>query len=76
MGIDGSVFPLDAIEKESKDLSPEDKYKARPEKSLDIFQEFRPWLENITESQALPKSPIRQAINYCLGNCEALILYT
>jgi len=67
---------LYAIEKEIKDLSAEEKYKARQEKSLDIFKEFRQWLESITEAQALPKSPIRQAINYCLGNWDALVRYT
>jgi len=67
---------LYAIEREVKECSAAEKYQARQERSLPIFGEFRPWLESITEAQALPKSPIRQAIHYCLGNWEALVRYT
>jgi len=63
------------IEKEIKELSSQEKQKVRQEKSVKVFNEFKVWLEGITESQALPKSPIRQAINYCLGNWEALMRY-
>jgi transposase len=64
------------IEKEIKDLSSLEKCQNRQEKSVPVFEEFKAWLESITEAQALPKSPIRQAINYCLGNWAALMRYT
>jgi len=64
------------IESEIKELSALGKKQVRQEKSLQVFTEFKIWLESITEMQALPKSPIRQAINYCLKNWDALIRYT
>jgi transposase len=64
------------IEKDIKDFPASEKYQHRQEKSVPVLEEFKTWLESITEAQALPKSPIRQAINYCLGNWAALIRYT
>jgi transposase len=64
------------IEKEIKAFSSPEKCQHRQDKSVPVFEEFKAWLESITEVQALPKSPIRQAINYCLGNWAALIRYT
>ena len=64
------------VENEIRELSSPEKQQVRQGKSLAVFVEFKIWLEGITESQALPKSPIRQAINYCLGNWDALIRYT
>ncbi len=67
---------LYAVEKKIKELSSQEKYDARQAESVGIFTEFKQFLESITEAQALPKSPIRQAINYCLKNWDALIRYT
>jgi transposase len=67
---------LYAVEKEIKALDPPEKYQVRQARSVAIFQEYKAWLESITEAQALPKSPIRQAIQYCLGNWAALTRYT
>ena len=67
---------LYAVEKKIKKLSAEEKYDIRQKESVKIFQEFKNWLDSITEAQALPKSPIRQAINYCLRNWDALVRYT
>ena len=67
---------LYAVEKRIKDSPPQEKYHARQAESVEIFREYKDWLESITEVQALPKSPIRQAINYCLKNWDALIRYT
>jgi len=64
------------IEREIKDLSSGEKRQVRQDKSVPIFREFQAWLEGITDTQALPKSPIRQAINYCLNNWQALLRYT
>jgi transposase len=67
---------LYAVEKRIKDLSPQEKYTIRQAESVKIFAEFRDWLDSITDVQALPKSPIRLAINYCVKNWDALIRYT
>ncbi len=67
---------LYAVEKEIKELSPQEKYNVRQAESVKIFDEYKNWLDSITEAQALPKSPIRQAINYCLNNWKALTRYT
>jgi transposase len=67
---------LYAVERQIKDLSSQEKYKARQAESLPIFEDYKVWLDSITDAQALPKSPIRLAINYCLKNWEALIRYT
>jgi len=67
---------LYAVERQIKDGSPQEKHAMRQAQSLPIWAEFKTWLESITEAQALPKSPIRQAINYCLKNWDALIRYT
>jgi transposase len=67
---------LYAVEKDIKELSADEKRDVRQIQSVEIFNEYKEWLESITELQALPKSPIRQAINYCLGNWDALVRYT
>jgi transposase len=67
---------LYAVEDKIKELSSLEKCNIRQRQSLPVFKEFKNWLESITEAQALPKSPIRQAINYCLKNWDALIRYT
>jgi hypothetical protein len=72
----GTYKQLYAIEKEIKACSAAEKQAARQARSVVILAEFKTYLEAIPESQALPKSPIRQVINYCLNNWEALIRYT
>jgi len=64
------------IERQIKELSAQQKYEVRQDKSVKVLNEFKIWLDGITEAQALPRSPIRQAINYCLGNWAALVRYT
>ena len=64
------------IEKEIKDLSAEQKKVVRQEKSVVILNDFKNWLDEIPLEQALPQSPIRQAINYALNGWEALCRYT
>ena len=67
---------LYTVERQIKDGSSQEKHAARQAQSLPIWVEFKTWLESITEAQALPKSPMRLAINYCLKNWDALIRYT
>jgi len=64
------------IEKEIKDISAEQKKAVRQEKSVVILNDFKNWLDKIPFEQALPQSPIRQAINYALNGWEALCRYT
>jgi transposase len=63
------------VEKQIKDLSSEHKQAVRQEKSVPILGDFKQWLDGITAEQALPQSPIRQAINYTLNGWEALCRY-
>ena len=64
------------MENQSKDLSAEQKHTVRQEKSVPILHDFKNWLDEITPAQALPQSPIREAINYALNGWEALCRYT
>lgn len=64
------------VEKEIKGFSAERKKAVRQEKSVVILTDFKNWLDEITFEQALPKSPIRQAINYAFNGWEALCVYT
>ena len=64
------------VEKEIKDLPSEQKYTLRQEKTVSILSEFKVWLDEIPFEQALPQSPIRQAINYTINGWEALCRYS
>ena len=64
------------VEKQIKELLPEEKQAVRQEKSVAILHDFKQWVDAITPEQALPQSPIRQAINYTLNGWEALCRYT
>lgn len=64
------------IEREIKDKSTAERYKARQEKSVKLLADFKSWLDDITPAQALPQSPFRQAINYAQNGWEALERYT
>jgi len=64
------------VEKEIKDLSAEQKKAVRQEKSVPILNDFKNWLDEIPFEQALPQSPIRQAVNYAINGWDALCRYT
>jgi len=64
------------IEKEIKNLSAEQRKAVRQEKSVVIWNDFKNWLDEIPLEQALPQSPIRQAINYAINGWDALCRYT
>ncbi len=59
------------IEKILKDLSPEERYKARLEQSKPVLRSFLSWLQ-IKEKQVLPKSALGKAIKYCLNQWPKL----
>ncbi len=64
------------IEKEIKDRSSVEKFAIRQEKSVPIINDFKQWLDGITDRDALPQSPFRQACNYALNGWKALCRYT
>jgi len=63
------------VEREIKELSAPQKKRVRQEKSVPILNDFKNWLDEISLPQALPQSPIRQAINYTLNGWEALMVW-
>ena len=66
-----------AIEREARELklSHEQRLKLRQEKSVPILEELKSWMiENY--KVVVPKSPIGQALHYCLERWDKLILYT
>jgi len=63
------------VEKEIKGLPADQKKEVRQEKSVVILADIKTWLDEITFEQALPQSPIRQAINYALNGWKALCVY-
>lgn len=64
------------IEREAKEknLSPEARYLLRKEKSVPILTGFKKWLDEYKD-KVLPKSPIGQAIQYCLNHWEGFLTY-
>lgn len=59
------------IERELKDLTPEERYRERLLRSKPVLEAFLAWLQK-TERESLPKSHLGQAINYCLNQWEQL----
>jgi transposase len=62
---------LFAIEREIKDLSYEDRYDIRLERSRSILDAFSAWL-SIQQKRVLPKSAFGQAITYCRNQWDKL----
>lgn len=62
---------LFAVEKQLKDLSYEERYRKRLEKSKPLLDEFYVWLKR-QKQLTLPKSAFGQAITYCLNQWEYL----
>jgi transposase len=63
------------VERRAKDLSAEDRLALRRAESRPLLEAFRQWLDQ-QAAQSLPKSPIRQAIDYACSNWAALCRYT
>lgn len=62
---------LYAIERELKDVSPEERYEIRLERSQPVLGAFLAWLREQTP-RVLPKSALGQAIKYCRNQWEHL----
>lgn len=65
---------LYAVEAEGKGLDRASRRALRQEKSVPILGEIRAWLET-EQGKVLPKSPMGEAMGYCLGNWPALLEY-
>jgi len=62
------------VEREAKrlELTPEERYQLRQEKAKPIMDELKIWLDEYID-KVLPKSPLGQAIQYCLKHWKGLI---
>jgi hypothetical protein len=59
------------IERDLKDLTPEERYEKRLELSKPVLEAFLSWL-NVKEKEVLPKSSLGKAIKYCLNQWTKL----
>ena len=65
---------LFAIERELKEVTPEERENVRLERSRPILDAFSGWLRQ-QKSRVLPKSALGQAITYCLNQWEKLTAF-
>lgn len=70
----GYIGRLYEIERRAEELEPEDRRDLRRAEAKPILEEFHRWLLQ-RQQDALPKSPIGEAIRYTLSNWEALNRY-
>jgi transposase len=66
---------LFALEGSAQTLTDEGRRRMRQEIALPILEQFHAWLQ-AEQTQVLPKSPMREAIQYALNNWTALLRYT
>jgi transposase len=65
---------LFAIEREIQSASPEERLKARTERSRSVVDEFLAWLRT-QRPRVLPKSTLGLAIAYCLNQWDKLVVF-
>jgi transposase len=65
---------LFAIERELKEATPEERHKARTERSRPVLDTYYAWLRQ-QKSRTMPKSLIGQAIAYSLNQWEKLTAF-
>ena len=65
---------LFAIERDLKEMGPEDRYEKRLEKSKPVLDAFLVWLK-IQDKKVLPKSALGKAITYCLNQWDKLVAF-
>ena len=70
----GHIRKLYAIEKAARDLSDEERYRVRQEKSLPLLKTFKAWLEKNT-SKVMKGSLTRKAMDYTLNQWNTLTGY-
>lgn len=69
------IAKLYAIEKNIKELAPEEKYQIRQQEALPQLQKIRDWLDTTLHS-TLPKGLLGKALSYMEKNWEKLRVYT
>jgi transposase len=62
---------LFAVERELKQVSPEERFSVRLERSRPVLDDFSVWLRT-QKSRVLPKGALGQAITYCINQWEPL----
>ena len=60
------------IERHLREVSPEERYEIRLERSRPVVDAFRAWLDQ-QRPNVLPKSALGQAINYCINQWDKLV---
>lgn len=68
------INKLFSIERELAECSAEERLKGREEKSREVVEAFKVWLDGIKE-KVLPKSLLGVAVTYCLRQWSKLIRY-
>ncbi len=68
------IRALFKIEEEAKELSDDARAALRKEQARPLLAEFKAWLE-LSDTQALPKSPLGRAIVYARNQWPALVRY-
>ncbi len=69
-----TIAKLYAIEKQSREMMPEQRYLIRQEKSQPILKQFKKWLDKSID-QVPPKQLLGKAIHYTLNQWQQLIQY-
>ena len=67
----GFCNQLFAIERELKDVTPEERFRSRQKRSLPVVEAFLAWLK-FQAPRVLPKGAFGQAISYCLNQWDKL----
>lgn len=65
---------LFAIERDLKDIAPQQRLAARKERSQPVLEQFAAWLEAMAE-QVLPKSKLGEAVRYCRNQWPKLLTF-
>ncbi|NOQ78419.1 MAG: IS66 family transposase [Gammaproteobacteria bacterium] len=69
-----TIAKLYAIEKQCREITPEQRYLIRQEKSQPILNQFKKWLDKSVD-QVPPKQLLGKAIHYALNQWQQLIQY-
>ncbi|GAC1651857.1 MAG: IS66 family transposase [Acidobacteriaceae bacterium] len=65
---------LFALERELHEAAPQDRHLGREQRSRPVLAAFRTWLDQ-TAIDALPKSPIGEAVSYCIRQWSKLTAF-
>jgi transposase len=65
---------LFAIERDLHEVTPEQRFAGRRERSGPVLEEFRVWLDAMA-IETLPKAPIGKAVRYCLNQWSKLTAF-